>query len=236
LKKARLKPLQWVVAIGAFFAVGVIGLIAITAWYVKDLEAVVTKKFEGQKWKFPSKIYSDTYLLYPGISVGIKELQEKLRRLGYRSGQTSKIKGEYRIGKGEGSLEIYLHDFDYPAGRFTGLPVRVSFQGRAVARMENLATGEELFSLELEPELITGLYDRVWEERRVVRLPEVPSLLVKAILAIEDERFFRHRGVDPVAIMRAIWVNVTSGAIVQGGSTLTQQLMKNFFLGDERTY
>ncbi|MGH7847808.1 MAG: PBP1A family penicillin-binding protein, partial [Candidatus Binatia bacterium] len=154
---------------------------------------------------------------------------------GYRLGQTLKTKGEYRVAKGEGALEIYLHDFDYPAGRFRGFPTRVGFQSGAVARMENMAAREELFSLELEPELITGLYDRVWEERKVVRLAEVPSLLVKAILAIEDERFFRHRGVDPVAILRATWVNVTSGGIVQGGSTLTQQLMKNFFLGDERT-
>jgi penicillin-binding protein 1B len=236
LKKARLKPVQILLTAGAFSAVVVIALVMLTAWYVKHLEGVVTDKFEGQKWKFPSKIYSDTYLLYPGISVGMKEVQEKLRRLGYRSGQTLQNKGEYRVSKGEGSLEIYLHDFDYPAGRFTGFPIRVTFQGGAVARMENMAAREELFSLELEPELITGLYDRVWEERKVVRLTEVPSLLVKAILAIEDERFFRHRGVDPVAILRATWINVTSGGIVQGGSTLTQQLMKNFFLGDERTY
>ena len=87
---------------------------------------------------------------------------------------------------------------------------------------------EELFSLELEPELITGLYDRVWEERRVVSLSEVPRLIVKAILAVEDERFYHHHGIDPTSIVRATWVNLRSGGVVQGGSTLTQQLMKNF--------
>jgi penicillin-binding protein 1B len=97
-----------------------------------------------------------------------------------------------------------------------------------------MLTGEEIFSLELEPELITGLYDRVWEERRVVTLGEVPPLIVKAVLAVEDERFYTHHGVDPASIVRAFWVNLRSGGVVQGGSTLTQQLMKNFFLSDER--
>ena len=93
-----------------------------------------------------------------------------------------------------------------------------------------------MFSLELEPELITGLYERVWEERRVVSLAEVPPLIVKAILAVEDERFYHHHGIDPVSIVRATWVNLRSGGVVQGGSTLTQQLMKNFFLSDERKF
>ncbi len=81
-----------------------------------------------------------------------------------------------------------------------------------------------------------GLYDRIWQERRVVKLSEVPPLLIKAILAIEDERFYHHHGIDPVSIVRATWVNLRSGGVVQGGSTLTQQLMKNFFLTDERKY
>jgi penicillin-binding protein 1B len=114
--------------------------------------------------------------------------------------------------------------------------VRISLQGPVVTRIENQATRQEMFSLELEPELVTGLYDRIWQERRVVKLSEVPPLLIKAILAIEDERFYHHHGIDPVSIVRATWVNLRSGGVVQGGSTLTQQLMKNFFLTDERKY
>jgi penicillin-binding protein 1B len=132
-------------------------------------------------------------------------------------------------------LEIYLHDFSYPTETFKGIPSRMSLQGNTVGKVQNASSGEELFSLELEPELVTGLYETVWQERRLVKLPEVPPLLVRAILAIEDERFYRHFGVDPVALMRAMWVNFRSGAVVQGGSTLTQQLVKNFFLGSERT-
>lgn len=208
----------------------------IGAWYLRHLDAIVTAKFEGPRWRFPSKIYSDSYLVYTGMELILSDFLDKLRRLGYRAAQGGlKAKGDYRWSRKEGLLEIYLQDFPYPLEPFKGMPVRIYLQGTTVARMENMETGEEIFSIELEPELVTGLYDRVWEERRLVSLSEVPPLLVKAILAIEDERFYRHRGIDPVAILRATWVNLRSGALVQGGSTLTQQLMKNFFLGDERT-
>jgi penicillin-binding protein 1B len=206
------------------------------AWYLKQLENTVTAKFEGQKWRFPSKIYSDSYLLYVGINLRLEDLSEKLRRLGYREAQAvPKARGEYRLQRSRGLVDIYLHDFAYPTEQFKGFPVHLSLQGTVVTKIQNRATGEDMFSLELEPELVTGLYDRVWQERRVVSLSEVPPVIVKAILAVEDERFYNHHGIDPVSVMRAVWVNLRSGGVVQGGSTLTQQLMKNFFLSDERT-
>jgi penicillin-binding protein 1B len=226
------------------FSISLVALLLITSsglvfgsWYLKRLEETVSAKFEGQKWRFPSKIYSDSYLLYGGINVRLDDLREQLRRLGYHETQSApKIKGEYRYQQSAGLLEIYLHDFAYPTEPFKGIPVRITLQGTSIGRLENSATGQEIFSLELEPELITGLYDRIWQERRVVKLSEVPPLLIQAILAIEDERFYRHYGVDPVSVLRAIWINLRSGGVVQGGSTLTQQLMKNFFLSDERTF
>jgi penicillin-binding protein 1B len=235
MKSRRGRKLGIVLYLGSVLGFLLLGAGLVGAWYIKHLEAVLTAKFEGQTWKFPSKIYADTQLLYPGMAVSIGELEAKLRRLGYRSAAAVRSRGEYRVAKRDGTMELYLHDFVYPGGPFRGFPVRLVWQGNTLARIERADSDEELFSLELEPELITGLYDRIWEERRVVPLSEVPPLLVKTILAVEDERFYRHRGVDPLAILRAAWVNLTSGGIVQGGSTLTQQLMKNFFLGDERT-
>jgi penicillin-binding protein 1B len=205
-------------------------------WYLKRLEETVAAKFEGQKWRFPSKIYSDTYLLYVGMNLRLEDLWEKMRRLGYQETRSApKKRGEYRYQKAQGQLEIYLHDFVYPTEPFKGVPVRVSLVSAAVTKIENGASGEEMFSLELEPELVTGLYDRIWQERRVVSLSQVPPLMIKAILAVEDERFYSHFGIDPFSVLRAFLVNLRSGGVVQGGSTLTQQLMKNFFLDDERT-
>jgi penicillin-binding protein 1B len=204
-------------------------------WYLKRLEETVTAKFEGPKWIFPSKIYSDSYLLYVGINLRLEDLWEKLRRLGYHESTTTpKNKGEYRYQASSGSLEIVLHDFAYPTEPFKGIPVRIALQNGVITRIENVASGQEMFSLELEPELVTGLYERTWQERKVVKLSDVPPLVIKSILAIEDERFYSHHGIDPISVLRAIWVNIRSAGVVQGGSTLTQQLMKNFFLTDER--
>ena len=226
-----------------FFSISLIVLLLITSsgivlgsWYLKSLEDTVAAKFDGKKWRFPSKIYSDSYLLYVGMSLRPEDFFEKLRRLGYHETKAAPDgKGEYRYQRSSGLLDIYLHDFSYPAEPFKGIPVRISLQGNVVGKLENGSSGQEMFSLEVEPELVTGLYENVWQERRLVKLAEVPPLLINAILAVEDERFYRHFGVDPVALMRASWVNVRSGAVVQGGSTLTQQLVKNFFLGSERT-
>jgi penicillin-binding protein 1B len=226
-----------------FFSISLVLLLVITssglvfgAWYLKRLEDTVTEKFEGRKWAFPSKIYSDSYLLYVGAPLRVDDFAEKLRRLGYYETQSvPRAKGEYRIARSAGVIDVYLHDFDFPTERFRGIPVRLSVQGNVIARIENLASGKDIDSQELEPELVTGLYERIWQERKVVKLAEVPPLLVKAILAIEDERFYSHHGIDPFGILRAMWVNLRTMSFTQGGSTLTQQLMKNFFLTDERT-
>ncbi len=230
MKKSR-RPGRKTLILAFVLTLAVCGVFG--AWYVKYLEGVVTEKFEGRKWPRPSKIYSDSTLLYAGMSLSRADLSEKLRRLGYRETHAEvKAKGEYRAGKTD--VDIFLHDFAYPAENFKGFPIRLSFQGLTLAKMENLESGENLFSLELEPELIAGLYDRIWAERRLVSLSEVPPLVARAILAMEDERFYSHRGIDPIAILRASWANLRSGGVVQGGSTLTQQLIKNFFLTDER--
>jgi len=233
LKSVKLRILS--ISLIVLLAVTTSGLV-FGAWFLKKWEQQVTEKFEGQKWRFPSKVYSDSYLLYVGINLRLDDLAEKLRRLGYYETQSApKSKGEYRVAKADGAVDIFLHDFSYPTEQVKGFPVRIVLHGNFVSRIENPTNGKEMFSLELEPELVTGLYKQIWQERRVVKLSEVPPLLIKSILAIEDERFYSHHGVDPIGVLRAMWVNLRSFSFQQGGSTLTQQLMKNFLLTDERT-
>ncbi|MDE0214899.1 MAG: transglycosylase domain-containing protein [Deltaproteobacteria bacterium] len=218
-----------------FVVLGLAGA-GLGAWYVSHLSGVVKAKFEGRKWEFPSKIYADSKIIYPGMYLSMDEVRDKLRRLGYRiSKARPRTKGEYRILGKNAVIEVYLHDFRYPLRDFRGFPVRISLKSGTIHRIQRLDDNEVLPSLELEPEVVTGFYDRVREQRRVVRLDEVPARVRKTVLAVEDERFYYHRGVDPVAVMRAFLANVRRGGVVQGGSTLTQQLMKNFFLGSERT-
>ena len=233
LKKTLLRLAKLAAVLFSLVVVGVLGL---GSWYVWHLSGVVQTKFEGRKWEFPSKIYADSKIIYPGISFPRDQIREKLRRLGYRpSRNRPRATGEYRVlGKGAG-VEIFLHDFQYPLRDFRGFPVRIALKAGTIHRIQRLDNGEVLPSLELEPEVVTGFYDRVREQRRIVRLDEVPASVRKTVLAVEDERFYYHRGVDPVAVLRAFVANLRRGGVVQGGSTLTQQLMKNFFLESDRT-
>jgi penicillin-binding protein 1B len=213
-------------------AVAVSGILVVP--YLRHLDTIVREKFSGRRWDFPSKIYSDSCLIYPGLNLEDIGFYDRLRRLNYRRvGGEVTDKGDYSVSPS--GVEIYLHDFQFPNGPRSGELVRLNLSNGMVASIERLPDHEEEYTIELEPELITGLYQNIWEERRIVTLDEVPPLLVRAIIDLEDQHFYQHHGIDFLGILRALWVNVRSGHVVQGGSTLTQQLMKNFFLSDERS-
>ncbi|MFQ5665662.1 MAG: PBP1A family penicillin-binding protein [Candidatus Binatia bacterium] len=210
---------------------------SVVAWhYVRKWDAVVTEKFRTHRWSFPSKIYSDSLLIYPGIDLQGVGFFERLRDLGYRSvnGRVSR-RGEYRLDKSNGELDVYLHNFPQPTMEGAGRPVRLYLAGNRVTRIEDLRNQTELYAFELDPELISGVYRGIWKERHLVTLGDVPRLLLRAIIDVEDQHFYTHHGLDFTGIARALWVDLRSRQVVQGGSTLTQQLMKNFFLTDERS-
>src|SRR6185295_6973879 len=104
-----------------------------------------------------------------------------------------------------------------------------------IKEIRGLQTKRAYPTVALEPELITYLFDDTREKRRVIKYEELPKHMVEAVLAIEDRRFFSHPGLDPFRIVGAALRNVRADSYVQGGSTITQQLCKNFFLTPERT-
>ncbi len=208
----------------------------IIAWdYVRTWDAEVTDRFRNYRWTFPSKIYSDSLILYPGMDVGTSALTRHLDELGYHPTEASVVrKGEYHVEKA--AIDIYLNDLPYPSEESAGRPVRLALSGSSIQKITDTRTSEDTFSLEIGGALLSGLYKDVWEERRVVTLNEVSPLLLRAIIDVEDLRFYEHYGVDLIGVARAIWVNLRRGGIAQGGSTLTQQLMKNLFLSSERKF
>lgn len=210
-------------------------LLGISFAYVIQADREIVSRFEGKRWRLPSKIYSDTFSLYPGLSLEKSHLMDRLRRLGYQPAKARSLrKGEYRRGKD--FWEIYLHDFVYPEVSFKGFRLRMDVRQGTIRRLRNMnRAGVEVYSAEMEPELITGLFEKVWEERRLVAIRDVPQSMVDAVVAIEDQRFYKHVGVDPSAIARAMLANVKARRVVQGASTLTQQLVKNFFLTPKRS-
>jgi penicillin-binding protein 1B len=207
--------------------------------YYNALEQEVVTRFSGKRWNIPSRIYSDSTEVYPGQRLGDLGFFERLARLNYHRVDPGQVttRGEYSYEKNPGTLVIFLHSFTYPYRNFGGELAELTLgNNQTITSIEDPVTRKQLYQIELEPELISGIFAGSWEQRRLVRLGQIPPALVDAILAAEDHRFYEHHGIDLMRIMKAAIVDLTSGTIRQGGSTLTQQLMKNFFLTNQRSW
>jgi penicillin-binding protein 1B len=176
----------------------------------------------------PARVYSAPFVLADGVTLSRDDLAERLGRLGYRRVEgRPKTPGEYSTRFR--TWEIYLNAFDYPEGRVAEHPVRVRLSFGRVSHVEEAVEGGRLDAARLEPEPIGMLSGNVREERLPVDLADLPETLKNAVVAVEDRRFDRHLGIDPRAVLRALFANVKSGEVVQGGSTITQQLAKNLY-------
>ncbi len=223
-----LKKLLWGTAI--LLAAAVVGITV----YGGTLWGRIEKRFSARRWQVPSTLYSDTTLLYPGQAYRLNLLKSKLNRLGYRQTKSTPTrKGDVRLRKS--AAEIYLHDLATATQNRTGFPATVRFEGERIQSIERTDQHVFLPLLELEPEEIGQFYGSQWERRQLVSIKQVPVHLIHAVLAAEDARFYEHHGFDPRGILRAVYINLRHGSIRQGGSTITQQLAKNYFLTAERT-
>jgi len=197
------------------------------------LTSVVTSRFNGRRWNLPSRIYSDVETLSPDVELVPETLVEKLGRLYYaRVEEAPRRAGQYRVDKG--AVEVWLHSFSDVGHRFGGFPVRIEF---SAGRIRSIKTpeGDSVSSVVVEPELLGSVFDKKLEDRTLVRLPEVARSLIDAILTREDRDFFRHGGVSVRRIAGALLSDLRHGSASQGGSTLTQQLVKNLYLSPRRT-
>ncbi|HUO79332.1 MAG TPA: penicillin-binding protein 1B [Steroidobacteraceae bacterium] len=211
----------------------VLGLVAAFAGWVAYLDHVVTREFQGRLWSVPARVYAEPLELYVGASVSGDDLEQELRRLHYRPGDPASGPGLYRRHGGDFELQTRRVRFVDEQRQ----PARVSVRtgGDAVTALA-AADGSALPLFRLDPLLVGSVFPVHGEDRIVLAPDEVPPLLRAAIKTIEDRRFDEHHGVDPRSILRALWANLRAGHITQGGSTLTQQLVKNYFLSDEQTF
>jgi len=216
----------------------VLALLAVTgvsaAALLLGLYVSVTSRFDGRLWAIPSRVYSDVLPLAPGTPLGPADLVARLERSGYaRTDERPRRAGQFTV-RGS-TVDVHLRGFSTPVLRQEARRVRVRFAGQRVESLED-ARGRGLRRLSVEPELLATLYGARQEERRPIRLDRVPKPFIAAVLAAEDARFESHHGLDLRGLLRAAWVNLGQGRIVQGGSTITQQTVKNLFLDPSRTW
>lgn len=218
----RSKWLHWLLIL--LIAISVIGL-----WL---MDRHIRAEFEGKRWALPAKVFARPLELYAGAPLSINDLKIELQALGYQITDSAQRPGQASVSATRAI--IASRGFDLTGEQEPAQQLLLDFAGNELTQLRN-AAGEELTLVRLEPALIGGIYPLNNEDRDLIQLNEAPEALIDALIAIEDQDFYRHFGISPKGIARAMWANLQAGGFVQGGSTLTQQLIKNFYLTADRT-
>ena len=206
-------------------------LLLLVAGFGLYLDYQVRDQFEGKRFALPAKVYARPMELYEGLRLRPEQLRAELDMLGYAPVRSADSSGEYwRDGS---TFLISVRPFNFWDGAQPAQTLRVTANNGVITTVIDVS-GEPVDLARLDPVPIGGIYPGKNEDRQLIRLEQAPPELIKALLAVEDQRFYSHHGVDPRAIARAA-VSIITGGSLQGGSTLTQQLVKNFYLTPERT-
>jgi penicillin-binding protein 1B len=214
----------------------VLGLVAVVALaaalYVLYLDIQVTRQFEGRRWTLPAQVYAAPLELYAGLPMSLPDLERELQRLHYRRADRLERPGTYRW-QGE-HVDVALRAARFADETRAAQVLSITGAGPTLGALRD-ASGHDVPVLRLEPLLIGSIFPIHGEDRIIVTPQEVPPLLPAALKAVEDRKFDTHHGVDPIAMLRAAWVDVRARQIEQGGSTLTQQLVRSYFLNSRQT-
>ncbi len=201
-------------------------------------DGLIQQQFAKNRWLVPAKVYASPLLIMTGESVSLERFLQELDALAYRS--TIKLSEPGQFQQFGTEFDVYLRGFAFAEGFVPARKLRVIFEGSRLKSSQllpdNTAHTQSVFDLmRFEPRLIGRINPVSEEDRELVNLKEVPRYLVDALLVSEDRDFYHHHGISLRGIARAFGQNISSGKIAQGGSTLTQQLVKNYFLTNEKT-
>lgn len=219
------------VGLKKFLKRGFFSLLAISLVALLMLDYHLTKRFSGSKWSLPSHVYSRALELYEGLDLSRDGLIWELEKLGYRRVSTLTAAGQYRL-QGQ-RIDVHSRAFQFWDESKTAQTFTLTFQDSQLARLRT-PQGAPLTLVRLEPLRIGGIYPAHLEDRLPVRLEELPPLLVESLIAVEDRNFYQHYGISLRGISRALVNNLRPGSATQGGSTITQQLVKNLYLSQDR--
>jgi penicillin-binding protein 1B len=202
--------------------------------YSIHLDRVVRGKFEGQRWALPARVYARPLELYAERPLAGEQLQAELDRLNYRQTPSPQAPGGY--SRDGDRFLVYTRPFRFWDGQEPARALEIRLEDGRVAELGDGAGGPAPALARLDPMLIASIYPTHNEDRVLLRRKDIPDLLIRSLLAVEDRSFYRHFGIDPRGIARAAYSNLRAGGVVEGASTLTQQLVKNFYLTADRTF
>ncbi|MDM8538424.1 penicillin-binding protein 1B, partial [Desulfobacterales bacterium HSG17] len=215
------------------FLIGAIVFSAAVGVYVFNLSRAAKDKFAGKKWELPARIYARPLELYPGLTIDPEKFTRELKLMQYR--ETDRIDAPGSYSQRKNTFTLFSRNFQFQDSLEKSKKSRIIIKNNKITSLIDLETGDPAGLVRLDPAHIGSFYPTHNQDRLWVKFKDVPPLLIQTVLAVEDQGFYKHFGVEPKAIFRAMIVNFKQGRTVQGGSTLTQQLVKNLFLSKSQT-
>jgi penicillin-binding protein 1B len=204
---------------------------SVFAYYYIQFGHLIDQRLTGQVFQNTSRVYSAPYRIYVGETMRAGDLAGYLLRAGYQEGQVPGSPGLFR--EAGSTVEILPSTSSYFQGHNA---LRVSFEGTQISRITELSDASSVDFADVEPELLTNLFDSSREKRRVVRFEDLPPVLVHAVLAAEDKRFFEHGALDLVRVVGAALYDLSRGQKAQGASTIDMQVARTFFFTTKREW
>ena len=205
---------------------------ALLAGYLLYLDRVISETFEGRRWSVPARIYAQPLEIYPGLGLSVDEFEVELKRLGYTKTGSPTAPGTFhRDGR---ELDVWLRGFSFSDGYRPATRLQLRFARDRILSLDD-ESDTRIPLVRLEPPQTGSFFASHGEDRLIVAPEDTPPLLTQTLKVVEDRRFDAHPGFDLMGIARAFWTNLRAGEVQQGGSTLTQQLVKSFFLDNRRT-
>ena len=216
-------------ALLAFLSLSVLVVGIFSYWYVK-YDRIIEQRFRDPVFTNSAKIYAGPRMVRVGSAFTVREIATDLRHAGYGEKDGDSLLGSYHVHGG--SIEV----FPGPESYHSPEPATITVAEGKVSQIRSRSAGD-LAAYELEPQLVTSLFDAEQRSKRtMVKYDDIPKIMVDAVISIEDRRFFQHGGVNFLRLAEAAWIDFTHQRHQQGGSTITMQLSRAFFLSPEKTF
>src|SRR5215470_7832438 len=218
----------------------IIGLVLIGAlfYYYNRYSAIIDAGLRGDIFVRSSGIYAGPLTLRDGSGTRLNDVVAHLRKVGYLQGATVPNDKRGYFSVRNSTVEIYPGSDTKIDGEkaFPNLRVVFGRNGDGIQNLVDLDSQQRLGQAQVEPELISSVVNQDREKRKIIEYRDLPKTLIDAITSIEDRQFFEHSGINWRGIMRALYTDFQSGELREGGSSITQHLVKNFFLKPDRTF